>query len=79
VEVNKEKNDHVTIIHVQTSTLTAEIPIQPETSTAVAPDRVATQNAFTNAIPPSAESYSQLLKTLKMMNQAASQQQKISV
>ena len=59
--------------------LSAEIPFQPPKSTAAAPARDATHNAPTNVIPPSAEFYSQLLKTLKMMNQAASQQQKIIV
>ena len=79
VKVEEEDDDNAPKIPVQSSTSTAGIPVQPSTSTAGASVQSANQHAPIAANPPSAEFYSQLLKTLKAINQTAPQQQKIVV
>ncbi len=79
VEVEKEDDNDAPGIPVQSSTSTSGIPVQLSTSTAGASGQSANQHAPIVANPPSAKFYSQLLKTLKTINQTAPQQQKIIV
>jgi hypothetical protein len=79
VKVEEEDDDNAPEIPVQSSMSTAGIPVQPSTLTAGASVQSANQHAPIAANPPSAKLYSQLLETLKMINQIAPQQQKIVV
>ena len=79
VEVEDKDDNDAPEILVQSSTSPAGIPVQPLTSTAGASVQPANQHAPIADNPPSANFYSQLLKTLKTINQTAPQQQKIVV
>ena len=79
VEVVDDDKDDVPIVSSQIPASTAGIPVQSSSSTAGTSVLSADQRAPATANLPSAEFYSQLLETLKLMNQAAPQQQKIVV